>query len=232
MRSPFALLGQISRLHFSALYFQPLEMDPKHDSVERLASYITFVMCASEYSLPVIGGRLGAFGLILLAFGGHAFDSGLLQREAFSLRNLQRPRKVDGRGRTLGGRSRRVYLSQLLTAVPEDDAKRILRHRSLKSLFMCSQGRCRFDYQAQWHEGRAHFLHSRLREVNHIRTLPTREMRLEAVTRILQSAIDQAELTNRVLEGSGSKPLKTDHLRRWMAVVQRVSTRRGWRLAS
>lgn len=232
LRSPYSLLGLLSQLRLDALYFQPLELDPKHDSVERLASYVTFIMCAAEYSLPVIAGRVGAFGLILLAFGVHTFDSGLLQREAFSLRGLQRPRARDGRGHAVGGRSRRVYLSQIFTSVNEEDARKILRHRSLRSRYICSQGKCRSDYQSQWRDSRAHFLHSRLREVNQIRALPTREMRLDAVSRMLLAAIEHADMTNRVLEASGLRPLNTDHLRRWMAVIERVSTRRGWRLAS
>lgn len=232
LRSPYALLGRLADLGFSGIYLQPLEFDAKHDSVERLASYITFARCAAEYELPVLAGRVGAFGLLLLALGIDSFDSGLMQREGFSLASLQRKRKGMSK-KSGGGRRRTVYLPQVMATVSQADAQHLLRTKSLKSRFLCNMGRCRFDYQAQWVDSRSHFLHSRLHEVNTIRNAPTQEMKLEAVARLLVSCIEQADTTNRVLEAHGGPTLKSEHLRRWLAVLQRVAGRRhGWKLAS
>jgi len=232
LRSPYSLLGRLANLGYSALYMQPLEFDPRRDSVERLAHYITFMRCAAEYELPVIAGRVGAFGLPLLALGAHAFDCGLMQRDGFSLRSLQRTPSTTTK-KSGGGRRRSVYLPLFMMSIPTEDARRLLRTRSLKSRFVCNLGKCRFDHQAQVADAKSHFMHSRIHEVNSIRNAPTQEMKLEAIARLLVSGIEHADATNRVLEASGAPTVKAGHLRRWLAVLQRVAGRRqGWRLAS
>lgn len=233
LRSPFALLGRLAELKIAGIYFQPTEFDAKRSSVERLASYITFVRCAAEYQLPVVAGRVGSFGLVLLALGVQSFNSGLMQREAFSLRQLHRPRKRLASGRSSGGRRRTAYLHQVLATLPERQAQWILKNRALRSGFICAQGRCRFSYEAQWTYARAHFLHSRLREVAAVRHAPTTQMKVEAVARLLESSIEQASHVNRVLEASPDQRLPTGHLERWAAVLARVSGRHSsWRHVS
>jgi len=232
LRSPYALLGRLANLGYSAIYMQPLEFDPRRDSVERLASYITFMRCAAEYELPVFAGRVGAFGLPLLALGAHAFDSGLMQREGFSLSSLQRTPSAKSK-KSGGGRRRSVYFPLFMMSIPASDARRLLRTRSLKSRFVCNLGKCRFDHQAQWEEAKSHFMHSRIHEVNSIKNAPTQEMKLETVARLLVSGIEHADASNRVLEAAGVPTIKAEHLRRWLAVLQRVAGRRhGWKLAS
>jgi hypothetical protein len=72
--------------------------------------------------VPVIVGRVGAFGLVLQALGITAFDSGLGQAEAHDLATLNRPmtererqRRTEGQGG--GGPAQRIYLEPVKTAL-------------------------------------------------------------------------------------------------------------------
>jgi hypothetical protein len=102
----------------SAVYVQPLTLDPVKDSVEKLVEYVHFLRAIRDAGLPVIASRVGAFGLVLGALGIQAFDSGLAQAEASNLASLNRApskRELEGNGKG-GGPDRRIYLEQLKTS--------------------------------------------------------------------------------------------------------------------
>lgn len=127
-----------------AVYVQALRLDPVGDSPEKLAQYVRFLLAVKELRLPVIAGRVGAFGLVLQALGIAAFDSGLGQAERSDLAALNRPpteRELERRGKG-GGPDRRIYLEQLKTTLQGRHAGAILADRSLRSRFVCSLGCC------------------------------------------------------------------------------------------
>jgi hypothetical protein len=103
------------------VYLQPLRLDPVNDSLEKLATYGRFVAALKRAGLAVIGGRLGAFGLLEQAVVGlDAFDSGLGEAERHDLAQLVRPRKRRDNGKRTpgGGRDRRIYIERLMTTLP------------------------------------------------------------------------------------------------------------------
>lgn len=57
------------------VYWQALRLDPVRDSLEKLARFVQFAHAIRSHGLPVIVGRVGAFGLVLQALGITAFDS-------------------------------------------------------------------------------------------------------------------------------------------------------------
>lgn len=232
LRSPYALFSRLVGLPISGMYVQPTRLNPKSDSVERLAAYANFLRCAAEYAIPTIAGRVGAFGILLEAIGVAAFDSGLAQRESFDLRSLVRARKRDKSGRQSGGRQRRVYVRQLLTTVADVQAKILLSDPSLRAEFACGLGPCRFAIEAQIERYKTHFFHSRIAELEDLRSLPTREMRVAYVDRLLERAIEKAAHVNRLLESKGASRIQFEHLPRWQAAFARMTGRRAWRRAS
>lgn len=96
MASPELVLDWLVDLPVTAIYLQPLNFQPTRDSTEKLADYLAYIQACQEVSLPVICGRLGAFGLVVQALlGASSFDSGLGDAEGFTLSSQQsRPRQA------------------------------------------------------------------------------------------------------------------------------------------
>lgn len=96
---------------------QPLSLDPVHDSVDKLARVWNFCHEIEDAGLPVIVGRVGAFGLVLQALGISAFEGGLGAAERYSWTDQVRPPKPksDDDKATRGGAGKRIYLEPLLT---------------------------------------------------------------------------------------------------------------------
>lgn len=142
--NPELVVNRLLDYPIDAVYVQALRLDPVGDSPEKLAQYVRFLLAVTELRLPVIAGRVGAFGLVLQALGIAAFDSGLGQAERSDLAALNRPpteRELERRGKG-GGPDRRIYLEQLKTTLQGRHAGAILADRGLRSRFICSLGCC------------------------------------------------------------------------------------------
>jgi hypothetical protein len=98
-----ALLARLADLPLDGVYLQPLRLSPTTDGIEKLVLYVRLLQRLEVMGLPAVAGRVGAFGLALLACGARAFDSGLGEAERFSLADLG---GFDG----LAGRARQHYL--------------------------------------------------------------------------------------------------------------------------
>lgn len=84
------VLDRLLDYPIAGVYVQATNLKPTQDSVEKLATFVQFLDEIRKHELPVVIGRVGAFGLILQALGLGPFDSGLGHAEAHELANLNR----------------------------------------------------------------------------------------------------------------------------------------------
>lgn len=224
LRHPEAVFETLRDVPVEAIYVQPTNLRPTHDSVEKLVRYVRFLQEGVSLHLPVIAGRVGAFGFALQALGIPIFDSGLGEAESFNLSSLNRPRKKTEKGSTGGGRKRRIYLEPLKTTLLSADVDAILREPGLRSRFACQETCCRWSgWEGLADRRRHHYLNVRLAEVGQLAGLPTSEMRLQRVHQQLQEAQDHGRVVTRVLAERGVQPPNFAHLERWLAVLARVA---------
>lgn len=225
LRGRFSVFERLLDRSFAGVYVLPLQLNPKRDSVERLVSYARFLEHAQNLGLRVVAGRAGTFGLILAAFGIENFDSGLGERESFSLARLSTVRQRDPDGRHKGGRQQRVYSAQLRSSLAWDDADGLLETTPLRAQLTCMLGACRSGgYRYALDDPRTHFFHVRAAELEQLRACRTTELRVQQVMDWLRTASDTGRLVNRIRAERGEQPLKFDHLENWRAVLVRVAT--------
>jgi hypothetical protein len=227
LAQPELVLNRLLDYPVSAVYVQPLTLDPVKDSVEKLVQYVHFLRAIGEAGLPVIASRVGAFGLILNALDVPAFDSGLAQAEASNLAALNRApskRELDGSGKT-GGAGRRMYLQQLKTTLAERDATAILEDRALRSHVACTLGCCKHrGFENLAGRSRQHYLWARDHEVDLLRKRPTKSMRVDLVYEQLRSAREIATVVSRTLKEHAVEAPSFEHIDRWIAVLARETS--------
>lgn len=225
LKSPFAVYERLLDRPFAGAYVQPLRLHPRQDSVERLISYVSFLLEGKRYGHQIVAGRAGTFGLLLMALGIDAVDSGLGERETYDLASLDREVRPREDRSGAGGRSQSVYLEPLLTSVPHKSAKLVLQHPALRGRFICEQGECQYaGLEGQLDRPRAHFFHVRPAELAQLRSRPTIDLRIQWLGERLRSASDLAVTVNRVLDDDGQETIGLDHLQRWSSVLVRMAT--------
>lgn len=103
MARPEKVVSRLPDSPIDGVYLQPLRLDPVRDSLEKLARFVQFAHAFRGAGIPVVVGRVGAFGLNLNALGITAFDSGLGQAEGHDLASLNRPMTEHERQRREAG---------------------------------------------------------------------------------------------------------------------------------
>jgi hypothetical protein len=225
LKGRFSVFDRLADRSWAGVYVQPLQLDTKRDSVEKLVSYTKFLQEGQGSGFRVIAGRPGAFGLVLSAFGIDLFDSGLGGGDSFSLSRLDRPRVVDENGQVRGGRARPVYLRPLMSALRESDASALLSSPAIRSQLACDIGECRFGgYRYAIENPRPHFFHCRQAELEALKGQRTSPLRVQLVNGWLQEAIGTARLVNRVRGEAGRPPIDFDYLDRWRGVLARIAS--------
>ena len=221
---PSLLIDGLHDLPLDGIYVQPLLLAPTRDSVDKLVNYIRFLLAAQQIGIPVIAGRVGAFGLILEALGIAMFDSGLGQAEGFNLTELnkRRPARADSSDAPKG--SRRIYLRALKTTLPSNMVEKILSERGLRSHFGCELACCQWrDQQELGGRCREHYLRVRQDEVAQVERRPTSAMRLSELHDDLVASRELGLVVSRTLRDRGHEPPRFDHLDRWLAVIATVT---------
>jgi hypothetical protein len=225
LKGRFSVFDRLADRSWAGVYVQPLQLDTKRDSVEKLVSYARFLREGQDSGLRVIAGRPGAFGLVLGAFDIDLFDSGLGGGDSFSLSRLDRPRVPDENGHFRGGRARPVYLRPLMSALRESDARSVLDSPAIRSQLACDLEECRFGgYQYAIENPRPHFLHCRQAELRALKDQRTSSLRVQLVNGWLQEAIGTARLVNRVRGEAGLPAIDFDYLDRWRGVLARIAS--------
>lgn len=224
LRNPEPIVDPLRDIPIEAAYVQPTTLHPTRDSVEKLVTYVRFLQSVASLRVPVIAGRVGAFGFVLQALGIPFFDSGLGGAESFDLASLVRPRKKDLEGKSVGGGNRRIYLERLKTTLVADQVDAILAEPELRSRFMCQELCCRWrGWEGLADRARPHYLRVRMAEVAAIAALPTSEMRIHYVHQQLVRARDDAQVVQRMLAAHPESVPDLAHLERWIAVLTRAS---------
>lgn len=224
LATPDRLVSLIADRPLSAVYAQPLRLKPTKDGVEKLVQYVRFLQGLREMDLIVFAGRVGAFGVVLQSLGvASFFDSGLGDAESFELAALNRPRrKVPGK--RVGGRDRRIYLSELRTTLQGKHAEAILREPNVRGRFTCQLGCCRFSgFDGLIERRRQHYLRARQHEVSDIASLPSLPIRVELVHNQLLAAREHGEVVTRTLRARGLDAPSFEHLDRWLGVLARTA---------
>lgn len=231
LRHPQDLLTRLLDLPVAAVYVQPLTLDPCKDSVDKLARVWNFCHDVEQAELPVIAGRLSAFGLVLQALGVTAFSSGIGVAESYSWANQVRPPKPRDDGKSGGSVGKRVYLSQLLTTLPAGVVDELLRLEGVRGRLVCNLPCCRLAGHPGLADRRGeHYLFSRSYEVEQLRHQPTSSLRLHDVHQRLLAARDLAAVARRSLrEAAGPKGPVQDfaHLETWLSVLSRAEQLRA-----
>lgn len=225
MKGRFSVFDRLADRTWAGVYVQPLQLDTKRDSVEKLVAYTRFLQEARETKLQVISGRPGGFGLALGALGIDRFDAGLSGGDSFSLSRLDRAPRLDEAGRPRGGRSRPVYIQGLLSSFPESDATAILDDPAVGSQVTCTVGECRNrGRRFAVEQPRVHFFHCRAQELAELRERRTGRLRVQYVYDRLQGAIAIAQVIGRVRRERSEPAIDFGYLDRWVGVLARVAT--------
>jgi hypothetical protein len=225
VKGRYSVFERVLDRAFAGAYVQPLALDTKRDSVEKLTRYAQFLTHAKSSGLPVVAGRASAFGLVLAAAGIDFFDSGLSLAGSFSLSRLDRPPRAPKPGDRSGGPKPALYFHQFLAPIEHHDAEAMLSNPAVRAQLSCRIGECgSADYKYSLENPRAHFFHTRQQELRDIRALPTIELRVQRVYDWIQSAIENGRLVNRIGVAPDGKPLDFSYLDRWLGVLSRLAT--------
>lgn len=166
---------------------------------------------------PVIAGRIGAFGLVLLAFGLYGFESGTSRFESF----YEDLYKETGDSYNMYAR---YYMPELLSnvAIERKNPTKIIQ------LLATETGQnigCTCPYCISQNPGalvtdaltRKHFLYRRNEEIEILRNLPSVSARVEYIEERINNAIKYYKKLKPIFKEEDSKFLKT-----WLDVVQKL----------
>jgi hypothetical protein len=228
LKSPRDFVSRLLDLPIAAVQVQPLSLDSTKDSVDKLARVWGFCHMIEEAGLPVLAGRVGAFGLVLQALGVSAFESGIGAAERYSWADQVRPPKPkedekEGGG---GGAGKRIYLGQLLTTLPAKVVDALLRLEGVRGRLVCNLACCRLAGHPGLADRRGeHYLFSRAKEVEQLRAQPTTSLQLHDVHQKLLAARDLASVAKRSLNdlADPDAPAPTfAHLETWLSLLARA----------
>lgn len=227
LRRPRDFVSRLLDLPIAAAHVQPLTLDPVRDSVDKLARVWTFCNEVEEAGLPVIAGRVGAFGLVLQALGISGFESGIGAAERYSWADQVRaPTPKDDEQATGGGAGKRIYLGQLLTTLPAKVVEALLRLEGVRGRLVCNLACCRLAGHPGLQDRRGeHYLFSRAHEVEQLRSLPTTNFRLHDVHQRLLAARDLASVARRGLDDLADPDAPSPtfaHLETWLSLLARA----------
>lgn len=228
LKRPRDFVSRLQDLPIAAVLVQPLSLDPTKDSVDKLARVWSFCHELEEAGLPVMAGRVGAFGLVLQALGVTAFESGIGAAERYSWADQVRPPtpKDDEKESGGGGAGKRIYVAQLLTTLPAKVVEALLRLEGVRGRLVCNLACCRLAGHPGLADRRGeHYLFSRVHEVEQLRAQATSNLRLHDVHQKLLAARDLASVARRGLDdlADADAPAPTfAHLETWLSLLARA----------
>jgi hypothetical protein len=225
LRDRWAVSDRLQDVPIAAAYVQPLVLEPTSDSVDKLARAWAFYDAVGR-TVPVIAGRVGAFGLVLQALGAAAFDSGLGGAERYRWVDPVRPPAQpsdEGQPARSGGAGKRVYVEQLLTTVPASVWADLLRVEAVRGRLVCNRPCCRLASQGALVDRRGeHYLFTRADEVSQLRREPTSSIRFNSIHQKVLAARSLAEVARRGLEDVRGQSPSFHHLETWLGLLSRV----------
>ena len=154
-----------------------------------LESYIRACRDLQELGVPLVGEKVGALGLALLAFGAlGGLDLGVSSGEGFdALRLLKKTAKSKPFAPHRG-----VLVEALGLSLDAKSAKAFFENRNLRGQYGCRDTSCcRGGYADTLKEPRRHFVISRLAEIDQIGVAPYQERPQLFLEKVLRPATDK-----------------------------------------
>jgi hypothetical protein len=225
LNAPERLADVVGDVAVSAFYVQPLRLLPTRDSVEKLVAYLRLVEHLASFGLPIIAGRVGAFGLLLPGVGADFCEAGLGESEQFDLASLTRSRKPRDEATKSARGSRRVYFEALKTTFTGRDAEAMLGLQSVRARLACGLQCCRFrGFDELLSRSREHYMFTRSHEMAEVLGERTRELKLERIHRDVRTAQENARAIRRAFQADRQEWTPPEHLDRWLSVLARLTS--------
>ncbi|MDD6632982.1 MAG: serine/threonine-protein kinase [Lachnobacterium sp.] len=203
------------------MYWIYVDCINENSNAAQLYNYSTALLDLQKYTnKPVIAGRIGAFGLVLLSFGLYAFESGTSRFESF-YEDLYKE-VSDSYNLYV-----RYYMPELLTNVAVDRKNPIkivqLLHSKIGTDITCHCPYCDgVDPKLLLADKltRKHFLYRRNEEIQKLRSIPTIESRVEYMKDRITNAIGYYKNLKPIFKDDDYKFLKT-----WTDVIAKLQER-------
>lgn len=203
------------------MYWIYVDCISESSNAAQLYNYSTALLdLQKSTNKPVIAGRIGAFGLVLLAFGLYAFESGTSRFESFYedlYKDSSDPFNMYVR----------YYMPELLAnvAVERKNPVRIVQllHSKIGDDITCHCPYCDGTEPALLVEDgltRKHFLYRRNEEIQELRSMSTVDERVEYIKERIDNAIRYYKNLKPIFKDDDYKFLKT-----WTEVIEKLKER-------
>lgn len=201
------------------MYWIYVDCINENSNVSQLYNYATALLdLQKSTNKPVIAGRIGAFGLILLAFGLYAFESGVARFESF-YEDLYKDANDKPYNMPI-----RYYMPELMKTVSIDRKNPIriqqLLHSKVGKDITCHCPYCNGIEPTLLMNApltKRHFLYRRSEEIQLLRNISTVDERVEYVKERVKSAIEYYKNLKPIFKDDDYKFLKT-----WLEVIERL----------
>lgn len=200
------------------IYWIYVDRIDNNSNFSQLYNYVTALLELQKSSKkPVIAGRIGAFGLVLLAFGVYGFESGTARFESF-YEDLYKD----------AGDSYNMYVQyyfpELMSkiAIERKNPAKIIQLLATKigQSIACDCPYCGGLEPANLVDDgltRKHFLYRRNQEIEKIRSLSSITDRVEYIEECVKNAINNYKNLKPIFKDDDSKFLKV-----WLEVIQKL----------
>lgn len=203
------------------MYWIYVDCINENSNAAQLYNYTTALLdLQKSTNKPVIAGRIGAFGLVLLAFGLYAFESGTSRFESFYedlYKEASDPFNMYVR----------YYMPELLANVAVERKNPIkivqLLHSKIGKDIICHCPYCDgVNPELLVADGltRKHFLHRRNTEIQELRNMPTVDERVAYMKNRINSAASYYKNLKPIFKDDDYKYLKT-----WTEVIAKLQER-------
>lgn len=203
------------------MYWIYVDCINQESSFAQLYNYSTALIdLQNSTNKPVIAGRIGSFGLVLLAFGLYAFESGTSRFESFYedlYKDASDPFNM----------YIRYYFPELMAniAVERKNPVRIVQllNSKIGENIACHCPYCKgVDPSLLVVDKltRKHFLYRRQEEIQMLRSIPTIDKRVEYIRNRITKAIDYYKNLKPIFKDDDYKYLKT-----WIEVIDKLKER-------
>ena len=189
-----------------------------NSNLSQLYNYAnTLLQLQKATNKPVIAGRIGAFGLVLLAFGLYAFESGTSRFESF-YEDLYKDKSEPFNMYI------RYYFPELLNnvAIERKNPAKIIQILTSKigQNIKCTCPYCQVERPENLINDaltRKHFLYRRNMEIDRLRTFTTIEERVNFIEQVIKDAIDNYKNLKPIFKDDDYKFLKV-----WLEVIKKL----------
>ncbi|MDE7266161.1 MAG: serine/threonine protein kinase [Lachnospiraceae bacterium] len=214
-------LNVLSGLHCD-MYWIYVDSINENSNVSQLYNYATALLdLQKSTNKPVIAGRIGTFGLILLAFGLYAFESGVSRFESFYEELYKdasdKPYRMPVR----------YYIPELMKTISVERKNPIrieqLLHSEVGQDITCHCQYCEgMEPMLLMNDLRTkkHFLYRRNEEIQLLRKMSTMEERVAYMKGRIENAMEYYKSLKPIFIDDDSKYLKT-----WSEVIEKLQER-------